>query len=235
MTFSDWDINSHGSGVFVGGTDGTSRRHIYLENPITDSGDFCRQWTRVTGTIATLLHFSLKETLDAGKFFEMPSEKISIRARLRLGLNFFPNNTAIGIVAKFDPSSISATTTSPKGYTTLIGDTAETLTNGNIKIVCDNKIGAHSTTQSTPLSTPDEWLKIRMDVTPISATEDLIEVYTGTDGSEDWTLIESKTVLDSDTFWIPWTETNNGKIGFFVLTSNPSDDLFIDNFEVRLG
>ena len=237
MAYADWDINKLGGSNFHGGNQGTARRHIYLENPLTGYGDYCRQYILTSGSASTLLYYTLKETLEDGLFFEIPSSKtISMRASLRYS-NFAGNNTAIGITAKFDPSFISLSTTSPKGYTVMLGDTTETSTGGNIKIVCDNKSGAHSTTVTSISVAADEWERIRMDVTSVSATEDLIEIYTGTgdSGEEVWTLIESKTVLDSDSFWIPWAESGSGKVGFFVLSSNSTRSVFIDNFEIYVG
>lgn len=230
MAQSDWDFNATGAGTLRGGNQGTARLNSSLSSPLTGHGDYCREYGHpATGAVA--MSATLKSSVNSGQFFEIPStQSISVRASLR-HTNVGAGSYSIGIVGKAfagAPGSLEA----PRGYSVMIGDTAQTGASSDIRFLAD--AGGTVLVETIGVTaTNDTWFRVRLDIVPISTSEDVIRVYTGTGApdSETWNLEYTKNILSSDAYYIPWSDTGNGKVGYWtVLASTGAQIMHIDSF-----
>jgi hypothetical protein len=75
---------------------------------------------------------------------------------------------------------------------------------------------------------PDIWYRIRLDVTPISATEDLLEAYLYDPGFQTWSLVGSQTILAAQVgIYAPWS-TPARRCGYYSSISGSGAAFFQD-------
>ena len=237
MTATDFEFLQDGTGVINGGPSGSALLHSGLTSPLAGEGSYCREFSLTSGT-NTKTTISLSSSADGGAYYEIPNTKsISLRAWVR-ATSVFSSNCAIGITAKLEPNATDTTnrtTSVPRGYSLVLGDTADLGPLAFLRLFCDSKFGTISI-DTTPIAvSQNAWIKIRMDVIP-DGTQDIIKIYSGTGatGSEVWTLEYTKVVFNTDNFYIPWGETGAGQVGFFTVLPNTSYDTYIDRFQVFL-
>lgn len=233
MTQADFDFRKDGGGSWAGGDGGAAVLHEPLSSPLEEEGLFGRTFKNSSGGSRTIA--SIKETVDGGAFFEIPStQKVSVRAWIR-ATTVVSSNDAVGICVKLDPDNSGTSNSAiPKGYSLYIGDVTESAKGTNLRLTMDRKTAAHSTVAGLTPVVANTWYKIRMDVEAVSPTEDRIKVFTGVGetGSEIWTLHHTETVLSSDNHYVPWAESGAGKVGFFALHNNTTHQSYIDRFQV---
>lgn len=232
MAQSDFDFASAGSASFFGGIDGTARLNSVISNPLTTHGDYCREFKNETsGTIG--MSATLNSSVSDGAFFEVPKQKkISVRALIRSS-DVSVGSNAIGIGGKLYSGAPESSNQAPRGYSVMIGDTGQTAASSDIRFYADN--GGTDFDASTGVTATDNtWFWVRLDIVPADASEtpdDLISVYTSPTGSEDWTLEYSLTILTTDAWYVPWAQSGNGKIGFWIVNDNTTHLLHIDKFQ----
>jgi len=231
MAQIDYDFNSNGTGVILGGNDGTARLNSSLSNPLVGEGSYCRAFHHNAGSNIAM-SATLKSSVSGGKFFEIPHTKsISVRAWIRHS-DVSAASRAVGIGAKIHAGAPDTNINAPNGYSVFIGDVAQGSSSSNLKFVADNGSGLVQVNIGTPV-TDNTWHKVRLDVIPVGTAQDLINVYTGTGttGSEVWTLRYTRDILNSDPYYIPWAETGNGKVGYWTVHTSSSIHFHIDRFQ----
>lgn len=239
MAYGDWKFTLRGSGDFANGTlpdgeDGAARLNSSLSDPLTGSGDFCREFAMVSNNSARVVA-EISSSVSGGLFTEVPNTKaISVRASLRSS-NTTALNMFVGVGAKFDEDAVTNQTYTPRGYSVYLGD--DSSASGNNKLVLsmrDNTSIQKSVLMSGTYGS-DTWHHVRMDVTPVGTIQDRIEVYTGSaEGGNSWELVHTEIVLNTDPHFVPWGESGEGEIGYFAAAPDafsPLKKLHIDNFE----
>lgn len=237
MAYGDWKFTKRGPGTFLNGTltdgeDGGPRLNSSLSDPLTGSGDFCREYALTVFSTARVVA-EISSSVSGGLFTEVPNTKaISVRASLRSS-NTALANTYVGIGAKLDEDGQSSTNYSPRGYGVFLGD--DNTVSGGDKLVLSMRDAAFVNKSVVMSGTyaSDTWHHVRMDVTPIGTIRDRIEVYTGSaEGGNSWELVHTEIVLNSDPHYIPWGESGEGEIGYFVnISQTATEKVHIDNFE----
>jgi hypothetical protein len=232
MAQSDFDFASAGSASFFGGIEGTARLNSVMSNPLTIHGDYCREFKNdVTGTIG--MSATLNSSVANGAFVEVPKQKkISVRALIRSS-DVSVGSNAVGIGCKLYSGAPESSNQAPRGYSVMIGDTGQTSASSDIRFYADNG-GTSSITSTGVTATDNNWFWVRLDVIPAdtSATpDDLIRVYTSPTGSESWSLQYSLTIASTDAWYVPWAQSGNGKIGFWIVNDNTTHELHIDSFQ----
>lgn len=243
MAYSDWDIVTYTSNgaVYVNGTgsigeSGGPRLHSALTDPLTASGDFCREYIlQAVSTNARTL-YSITGSLSGGIFTEVPDTKaISVRASVRMVDPTFTGRSVVAICAKgaFDITSTpNSTVAPPEAYSLVLGATDGVSNANSFKLVLRNNASQNGTGVTIDSVADNTWYHVRMDVTPVGTMQDRIEVYTGSEGSSTWDLVHTETVLNTDSYYIPWGASGAGKIGYWLVNSSTTNAGYIDNFEV---
>lgn len=239
MAYGDWKFTLRGSGDFVNGTlpngeDGAPRLNSSLSNPLTGSGDFCREFAMVNSNSARVVA-EISSSVSGGLFTEVPNTKaISVRASLRL--NTTSTSIFVGVGAKLDEDAVTFQTYTPRGYSVYLGDDSSATGAGDKLVLCMRD--TTSVQKSVLVSGTygiDTWHHVRMDVTPVGTIQDRIEVYTGSaEGGNSWELVHTEIVLNTDPHYIPWGESGEGEIGYFAHCPDanaPLKKAHIDNFE----
>jgi len=237
MAYGDWKFTFRGSGDFLNGTltngeDGGPRLNSSLSDPLTGSGDFCREYTLTSATTARAT-VEISSSVSGGLFTEVPSTKaISVRASLRSS-NTTQSNMYVGIGAKLDEDGQTSLTYSPRGYGVFLGDDSNLSLNNDLVLCMRDSAFVYKSVIMSGTYASDTWHHVRMDVTPIGTIQDRIEVYTGSaEGGDSWELVHTEIVLNTDAHYIPWGESGEGEIGYFLCISNTATEiLHIDNFE----
>lgn len=244
MAYSDWEIEVDGTGFFNNGTltngeDGGPRQHSSLSDPLTGSGDFCREYTRDTSNVnAVRAIYTISSSVSGGLFTEVPNTKaISIRANLRMSNTAAGTGDNIGIVAKANPPLNSNSTRSSVGYSLYLGQSDSGFTGDRLNFVAydgTNTLNVQSANFDSSFTVSDNtWYRVRMDVTPVGTLQDRIEIYTGSapEGGS-WELVHTEIILNTDSYFIPWAEAGAGKVGYAASIRGFSSVFnYIDNFE----
>jgi hypothetical protein len=235
MAQADFDFASNGTGSLTSGDGyGSARLHSALTNELTGEGSYCREYSIVdTNNVAQVA--TIKSSVNSGEFVEIPATKaVSVRAWLRHD-DVSVGSFGIGIGCKLHSGAPPTGLSAPRGYSVMIGDTAQTGASSNLRVLIDNS-GTTDITNTGYTVTDDTWFKIRMDVIPVGTSQDIIEIYTGTGatGSETWTLRNTQNVLNSDAWYIPWAQSTHGRVGWWTVSDTATHDLHIDRFQVFL-
>lgn len=247
MAYGDWKLEvdfvdnaqtgSFENGTLSRGADGAARQHSSLSNPLTGSGDFCREYhAATTGAVRTV--YTVSSSVSGGLFTEVPNTKaISIRANLRMSNTFPSTGDSIGIVAKANPPLNSSAGNSPVGYSVHLGRTNNGSNGDRLYFVAydgTNTLNVQSSNFDSSFTVSDNtWYHVRMDVTPVGTLQDRIEIYTGSapEGGS-WDLVHTQIILNTDSYFIPWAEAGAGQIGFQAAVATFSSVFsYIDNFE----
>ena len=244
MAYGDWKLEVDGTGRFNNGTltngeDGGPRQHSSLSDPLTGSGDFCREYTRDTSNNNALRAiYTISSSISGGLFTEVPNTKaISIRANLRMSNTAAGNGDNIGIIAKANPPLNSVTTNVPVGYSLHIGQSSNSTVGDRIHFVAydgSTTLNVQSANFDSSVTVSDNtWYRVRMDVTPVGTLQDRVEIYTGSapEGGS-WDLVHTEIILNTDSYFIPWAEAGAGQVGYFASIRSFSTAFnHIDNFE----
>ena len=242
MAFGDWKFTVRGSsplytnGTLTNGEDGGPRINSSLSDPLTGSGDFCREYLLSSGNFARMTA-EISSSVSGGLFTEVPNTKaISVRASLRSD-TMTTSNYFVGIGAKLneDEGSTLDHRYAPVGYTLVLGKNQTVTTNNKLALyMSTNQSGGTYLKVDMPGTyAANTWHHVRMDVTPVVTIQDRIEVYTGSaEGGSSWELVHTETVLNTDGHYVPWGETGEGEIGYFVGSQAAGVATHhIDNFE----
>ena len=239
MAYSEWLIairSQAGPGIFANGTlpngeDGAARINSALSDPLTASGDFCREYDVGSGSRISITT-TISSSVSGGLFTEIPDTKaVSVRANIRIGDANSANN-CIAIGAKMNPSVQTEYRRLCAGYHLVLGRTLIANTPG-LKFYARGDIAdATLSSSDLPVSyTNDTWAHVRMDVTP-QVGQDKIDVYTGSlpEGGT-WELVYTTTILNTDSHYVPWAQSGQGKIGYSINAQSTGPNNHIDNFE----
>ena len=261
MSQSDWNFTlKNESYTFIGGTSGSAKLHTDLTNPLTHSGDWCRQFVPTSDThysIVSMIPINNSElTSSSGyQYGDSYSVRCWIRAEqmggytksfiifkgtsdLSLGGLNLESDYPFGYVLEFDGSrqlKLRASTTQRIGWSDSLSPTLPYY--GYAKTIINN---------SGPGIPAATWKGYRMDVMPISGAYDKITVYTAERTSPNtWDYIDSVEIPRTKPgAYIPWANNPNGDgaaaagygyIGIVGLSMYPSYPLFIDLKSTRLN
>lgn len=223
MTQADFDFTKLGSVQFVGGDNGEPQYNP--KYPLTGHGLFARAFRSASSNALSTefpsLFAAIKSSVDGGVFVETPdTKKISVRASVMITHTNTITQLACGIMVK---SGLYESQRSPYGYSMYVGDEYSSSPGADIKLCIRKSVsldtsGVHQLHRTFGTIVAGQWTRIRMDVTPIGPSEDLIECYTGVGdiGSEVWTLEWTENVT---TMFVPWAESGRGRVGWFARTN----------------
>jgi hypothetical protein len=270
MAQNDWTftlVSSSAGATFLGGTSGSAFQHSTLTNPITGAGTWCRGFF-ASGALspspyryAGLLPINNSElTSSAGYEY---GYGYSIRCWARAGTTIPSSNNAVYLTFK-NQSNLSLTNagsvngnfapsiTAPSltGYTLFLTETKLQLVCANSSSIAtfsdsilpaQNAIGYSRTITTSNLF--NRWIRLRMDVSPISGAYDRITVFTASQAQENnWQQVHTVDIpREKVGAYVPWANNPNGDgalatgkgyLGAVVAASSNTSAAYIDEFEV---
>ena len=205
------DFNFVGSTNFIGGVEGTSALHALQSNPLTQEGIYCRSFSTTSDSAGVAAR--VKSTSFGGALVAIPNTKsVSVRAWLRS-----TTWSSVGISCKADTTSPTFNANSYGFGYHLVSSRSKVYntTTTSLSLVCHGLVA--NTSDIVATSSDAVWTKVRMDVIPINGNEgDKIMIYTGTGntGSEVWTLLFAKTVINNQAGYVPWNHATYKHTGF---------------------
>jgi hypothetical protein len=264
MAQNDWTftlVSSSAGATFLGGTTGSAFQHSTLTNPITGAGTWCRGFF-ASGALnayryAGLLPINNSQlTSSAGYPY---GNGYSIRCWARAGYSFassfnavyltFKNQSNLSLLNNSSAHSPSATAPRLTGYTLLLTETKLQLVCANSSSISSfsgsllpeqNSLGySHTITQSNLFN---RWIRLRMDVYPISGAYDRINVYTASQAQENnWQQVHTVDIpREKVGAYVPWANNPNGDgaqaagkgyLGAVVVAYDENSAAYIDQFE----
>jgi hypothetical protein len=268
MAQSDWTfipaaLSAGALGGFLGGTSGSAFQHSTLTNPITGAGDWCRGFfASPAGQIryVGLLPINNSE-LTSSTGYEY-GYGYSIRCWARAGFAGSTSTNAVYITFKNEsnlslPEFPSLPSGLPPSGTPRITGYTVTLTESKLQLVCansrsistytdsvlpaDNSKGYAKTIATSNLN--NRWIRLRMDVSPITGAYDRITVFTASQAQEnDWQQVHTIDIpREKVGAYVPWANNPNGDgaaaagkgyLGVIVAATNDTSAAYIDEFEV---
>ena len=232
MAQADFDFIQSGGMVHVGGDDGTARLHSALASPLAGEGDYCRDYSLVSGFTGFTIG-KIKATYNGGEFDQISeSFSWSTRAWLRYIADATWSN-AIGIGIKI---GTIAGPYNGSGYWLMAGRT-NTGAADNLFLVTASETGSGivETQIGSGLFPANTWAKCRLDVVPVGTSQDNLEVLTGTGptGSEIWTSRGTLNIPNTNGNYCDWQHANSGRVGFgYFRNSSTTPTCYIDRFQV---
>lgn len=269
MAQNDWTftlVSSSAGATFLGGTSGSAFQHSTITNPITGAGTWCRGFFASGGLspyrYAGLLPINNSQlTSSAGYEY---GYGYSIRCWARAGFNnsnisynavylTFKNQSNLSLTnTAAGNGSISPSSTAPRltGYTLFLTETKLQLVCANSSSIgsfsgsllpAQNAIGySHIITTSSLFN---RWIRLRMDVYPITGAYDRINVYTASQAQENnWQQVHTVDIpREKVGAYVPWANNPNddgaqasgkGYLGAVVAASDNTSAAYIDQFEV---
>lgn len=256
MAQSDWRFILQDAKTFLGGTSGSAFQHNTLTNPITGAGDWCRGFF-ASGSLnqyrfVAMLPISNSElTSSTGYDY---GYGYSLRCWARGGNT--NNGNLNGIMLTFKNQSnlsvntLSATTNRATGYCLILNE-------ANLELRCANSSSISSFAESLSASNNaigysktiatsnlfNRWIRLRMDVYPISGAYDRITVYTASQAQENsWQQVHTVDIpVEKVGGYVPWANNPNGDgaqangkgyLGVIAYSYTNTSAAYIDQFEV---
>lgn len=268
MAQSDWTfipaaLSADALGGFLGGTSGSAFQHSTLTDPITGAGDWCRGFfASPAGQIryVGLLPINNSE-LTSSTGYEY-GYGYSIRCWARVGRTSAVSTNGVYITFKNEsnlslpPFPSSPLGLPPSGTPRITGYTV-ILTENKFQLVCANTSSISSFNESlSPASNGfgyaktiatsnlnNRWIRLRMDVSPITGAYDRITVFTASQAQEDnWQQVHTIDIpREKVGAYVPWANNPNGDgaaaagkgyLGAIVAATNDTSAAYIDEFEV---
>jgi hypothetical protein len=256
MAQTDWTFILQDAKTFLGGTSGSAIQHSTLSNPITGSGDWCRGFF-ASGTLNQYRFVAMlpinNSQLTSSTGYEY-GYGYSLRCWARAGNTIGSNLN--GVMLSFKNQSnlsinmSSATLNRATGYCLILNEVnlqlrcassssissfAESLSASN------NAIGYEKTIAVASLF--NRWIRLRMDVYPISGAYDRITVYTASQAQENnWQQVHTVDIpREKVGGYVPWANNPNGDgaqangkgyLGAIAYSYANTSAAYIDQFEV---
>jgi len=259
MAQTDWTFILQDAKTFLGGTSGSAFQNSTLTNPITGAGTWCRGFF-ASGSLGSNRYVAMlpinNSELTSSTGYEY-GYGYSLRCWARCG-----NTTAIsqnGVVLSFKNQSnlsinsvqnFGGSVRSVTGYflhlteakldlrcasSSSITTYAESLSASN------NAIGYEKTIATSSLF--NRWIRLRMDVYPVSGSYDRITVFTASQAQEDnWQQVHTVDIpREKVGGYVPWANNPNGDgaqangkgyLGAIAYSSTNTAAAYIDQFEV---
>lgn len=222
LTQTDYDQFDHGVQTVPGGPSGAQLVNSSLTNPLTGDGTLARLFRRASGSHSSRCP---KASVQSG-FYVNPSAdymwdlQLAVRVRtMARGGGNAPNNSNVGLIFKADPTlARSSVGAPPPGYSLYVH------ANRSLNVAIGSEF---SDIFGTGFSVPDdEWIRIRMTVTPQPSGNDVMRFYTSPPNSTAWTRRGSTfNLAPTDARFRPW---GAGRIGFY-------DGSFVGDFSDPMG
>jgi hypothetical protein len=269
MAQTDWTftlVSSSAGATFLGGTTGSAFQHSTLTNPITGAGTWCRGFF-ASGALSPYRYAGLlpinNSELTSSTGYEY-GYGYSIRCWARAGFNgpsvsynavylTFKNQSNLSLTnIAATGGTIAPNAAAPRltGYTLFLTETKLQLVCANSSSIgsfsgsllpAQNAIGySHIITQSNLFN---RWIRLRMDVFPITGAYDRINVYTASQAQENnWQQVHTVDIpREKVGAYVPWANNPNGDgaqaagkgyLGAVVAASDNTSAAYIDQFEV---
>jgi hypothetical protein len=254
-----WNSANNSGAHFLGGVTGSSQFNSVLTSPLTNAGDFSRNFKQ-NGVNRPYGFWNVSSSVDSGIYTGpySTSKAYSLRAWIRKEDNAGDNrDSGIGLFARniFDGTTLSIINSAevysaiPGGYTLQLSNRAavgQVATSGRSSLwlqirspTLPNSVGITSIQCSGSTNNEyvlDTWHRVRMDVIPVGSSGDTINVYTSsagdvTSGNEIWELVESQWVDSSDGYYVDPTNSNL-QMGFYSFGQPGGENCYIDQFEI---
>lgn len=257
MAQTDWTFILKDTKTFLGGTSGSAFQHNTLTNPITGAGDWCRGFF-ASGSLNQYRFVAMLPTNNS----ELTSSTgydygygYSLRCWARAGyINSSPYN---GVMITFkNQSNLSINTANPGTSNKTTGYTLQ-LQEGLLQLSCasSSSVGFYNDSLSSSYNTYgyrktiattnlfNRWIRLRMDVYPISGSYDRITVYTASQAQEDnWQQVHTVDIpREKVGGYVPWANNPNGDgaeadgkgyLGAIAYSYDANSAAYIDQFEV---
>lgn len=243
MAYADWDwddITTSGTPTFVGlNAGGGAIANASFSSPLTTEGNFAREFTVSSVAASPQGHRQglIKTTAAGGAFSTVPATKaVSLRMWIRSGGGPVGGVYDIGLHSKATTGTTAYWGSS--GYKLRFSNDSRTNAGSSIGATPLLRLGAYGSGGLPIASFPEiacsgsyslnTWYKIRLDTTPVSATQDLVEAYTGVGdtGSEVWTLVGSFYITSAVSTYQPWSDVTRRFGHFQAFTSGASSVSF---------
>jgi hypothetical protein len=268
MAQNDWTftlVSSSAGATFLGGTSGSAFQHSTLTNPITGAGTWCRGFF-ASGALNTYRYAGLlpinNSELTSSAGYEY-GHGYSIRCWARAGNTVATSNNAVYLTFK-NQSNLSLSNTAAAGNISPISSTGPRLTGytlflteTKLQLVCANSSSIASFSDSilpvqnsigyshtiTTSNLFNRWIRLRMDVSPISGAYDRITVFTASQAQENnWQQVHTVDIpREKVGAYVPWANNPNGDgaqasgkgyLGAVVVSFRDTSAAYIDEFEV---
>lgn len=251
MSQSDWKFTLYDANTFISGVYGNAVQHASMSNPITHSGDWCRQFIPANNNVASQVSIVPTSSLDlsSSSGYEY-GYAYSVRTWVRQSANvlnlIFKGHNDLDVSLNYSSDPIS---NPPYGYVLQIyGNQLQLYCSSNSRNGFSDSLEPYHINvgyrvQNFYSLDSNQWKGLRLDVSPILGAYDKITVYTAERNSPDtWTQRYSVNIPNTKLgAYIPWANNPNGDganaagkgcmgIGFYVI--NQSSPIFIDQFEV---
>lgn len=258
MAQTDWTFILKDTKTFLGGTSGSAFQHSTLTNPITGAGDWCRGFF-ASGSLSTyrfvaMLPISNSElTSSTGYDY---GYGYSLRCWARAGFNF--GHTGYnGVMITFKNQSNLSINTANVGTSNRTTGYTLMLQENLLQLSCasSSSVGSYSDSLSSSFNTYaysktiattnlfNRWIRLRMDVYPISGAYDRITVYTASQAQEDnWQQVHTVDIPKEKVGgYVPWANNPNGDgaqangkgyLGAMAFSYDANSAAYIDQFEV---
>lgn len=244
-----WSQSTSDSSNFVGGVYGDAVLHSSLASPLTNSGNYCRVFSR--SSLTPYGFWLVNSSVDSGIYTGPYSttKAYSLRAWIRKESGGTVRDSGIGLFARnvFDGTTNSinydanAYNITPGGYNVqysqrvanAAGSATQNATSGNASLWLQARqtnnpfnpaavIECSGSTNQEYLM--DTWHRIRMDVIPLGTSGDTINVYTSsagdvTSGNETWELVGTTFVNSTDAYYVDPT-SGDLQMGFYSFCTN---------------
>jgi hypothetical protein len=262
MAQNDWTFILRPSDVtagrtFLGGTTGSAFQHSTLTNPITGSGTWCRGFF-ASGSVnnyrfvALLPRNNSELTSSTGYPYGFG---YSIRCWARAGNTSASEFDSVQISFKNQSNlaiDIAGNLPTPRltGYTLYLSETKLQLVCANTGTIntfsesvlpADNAFGYSKTITTSNLF--NRWIRLRMDVSPITGAYDRITVFTASQAQENnWQQVHTIDIpREKVGAYVPWANNPNGDgaqaagkgyLGAVITSYATTAAAYIDQFEV---
>jgi hypothetical protein len=259
MAQTDWTFTLKDTKTFLGGTSGSAFQNNTLTNPITGAGDWCRGFF-ASGSLNQYRHVAMlpinNSELTSSTGYEY-GYGYSLRCWARCGNTLA--SSLNGTVLSFKNQSnlsINSAQTSGGSFSFVTGYFLH-LTETKLELRCassssitsyaeslsasNNAIGYQKTIATLNLF--NRWIRLRMDVYPVSGAYDRITVYTASQAQEDnWQQVHTVDIpREKVGGYVPWANNPNGDgaqangkgfLGAIAYSFNNTSAAYIDQFEV---
>jgi hypothetical protein len=264
MAQTDWTFipfSSSAGATFLGGTSGSAFQHNTLTNPITGAGTWCRGFF-ASGALNQFRYVAMlpinNSELTSSTGYEY-GYGYSIRCWARAGYTSqsaynavyitFKNQSNLSVNTAGTQNSISGTPLLT-GYTLRLSEAKLELTcaiSSSIVTYSDSLLPASNASGYAKTITTsnlfNRWIRLRMDVSPISGAYDRITVFTASQAQENnWQQVHTVDIpREKVGAYVPWANNPNGDgaaaagkgyLGAIATSYDNTSAAYIDQFEV---
>jgi hypothetical protein len=259
MAQTDWTFTLKDANTFLGGTSGSAFQHSTLTSPITGAGTWCRGFF-ASGTLNTYRYVAMlpinNSELTSSTGYEY-GYGYSLRCWARVSNTIASSEN--GVVLSFKNQSnlsINSVVGGTSGAGAVTGYYLH-LTETRLNLRCANSSSIVSYLESLSSSNNavgyekiittsnlfNRWIRLRMDVYPISGAYDRITIYTASQAQENnWQEMHTVDIpREKVGGYVPWANNPNGDgaqangkgyLGAIVYSFDNNAAAYIDQFEV---